>query len=188
MSYCSESSCWYWVSQTPASVLGCGLHPVLRRHHRGTDPALRCCGARRRMTQRIVHGGLGAVGSLRPGLELPKPLLGQRDVEAACRCSGRQIRGVARRGPAAVEEVEMFPICWRRLARSNAGSSSGTPMGGVDLGQISVRQQRSRNARRPWGCGVVRAWTRASLRQVRRGGSLNFQSRQRPHQPKPPVG
>ena len=48
----------------------------------------------------------------------------------------------------------MFPICWRRLARSNAGSSSAATRSWAALISDKFpygRQQRSRKARRPMG-------------------------------------
>ena len=85
----------------------------------------------------------------------------------------------------------MFPICWRRLARSNAGSSSAATRSWAALISDKFpygRQQRSRKARRPMGLRVVRTWTRASLRPTGAVGSLNFEGRQHRIQPKPPVG
>ena len=46
MSYCSESSCWYWVSQAPASRLkgACFIQFCVDAITKNSPPSLRCCG------------------------------------------------------------------------------------------------------------------------------------------------
>ena len=162
MSYCSESSCWYWVSQAPASRSRVrASSSSASTPSRNRPPSLRCCGgsSTNDSANCLRRAWSCWISSARALATSPNPCWGNVSVEAACRVFPRaaRSRGVAHPKPARAAirgRSEMFPICWRRLARSNAGSSSAATRSWAALISDKFpygRQQRSRKARRPMG-------------------------------------